>query len=116
MQRLLMMICWAGLAFLSVQSGNVPLHGILQVGEVKSPGNPVEVFQNLDNLEISFLSNLGDLKIGETDPYGETVYHTMVNAAAGSLLAIDVSGWSAGAYTLTISNGQGALQGNFVIN
>ena len=117
MKRSLMILCLAGLAFLSAQSVNVPLYGDLMGGGLKSPGDPVEVFQNPGNLEIAFLRNLGDLKIGITDPYGDTVYHTMVNAVAGSLLAIDVSGWSAGAYTLTISNGQGGcLEGKFSIN
>ena len=49
-----MMICLAGVAFFSAQSGNVPLHGSLQVGGLKSPGDPVEVFQNPGSIEITF--------------------------------------------------------------
>ena len=116
MKRLMMMICLAGVAFFSAHSGNVLLYGGLMGGGLKSPGDPVEVFQNPGSIEITFLCNLGKLTIVVTDQSGNEVYRQGVDATVGSSLPIDTSGWSAGEYTLLISDGQGgSLEGNFEI-
>jgi len=116
MKRLLMFICLAGFAFFSVHSGNVPLQGSLQVGGLKSPGDPLEVFQSPGSVEITFLCNLGKLTIVVTDQSCNEVYRQGVDATVGSSLPIDTSGWSAGEYTLLISDGLGgSLEGNFEI-
>ena len=117
MKKFLMLICLAGVAFLSVQSGNVPIQGRLLVGGLKSPGHPVEVFQNPGSIEILFLCNLGKLKITVYDEYGDDVFAQSVDATAGSSLPVSTNGWSAGEYTLTITDGQGGyLEGSFLID
>jgi len=116
MKRLLMLICLTGAALLCVHSGNVPLQGDLQGGGLKSPGDPVEVFQNPGSIEVSFWCNFGKLSIVVKDQNSNEVYNQGIDATAGSSLPIDTGGWAAGEYTLLISDGQGgSLVGIFEI-
>ena len=116
MKRLLMLICLTGAALLCVHSGNVPLQGDLQGGGLKSPGDPVEVFQTTGSIEVNFLCNLGKLNIAVTNQNGNVVFNQGIDATAGSSLPINTGGWAADEYTLLISDGQGgSLVGIFEI-
>jgi len=107
----------AGVALFSAQATNVNLDGNLAGGGIKSPGHPVEVFQNQGSVEILFLCNLGKLNIAVYDEYGDDVFAQSVDATAGSSLPVSTNGWSAGEYTLTITDGQGGyLEGSFLID
>ena len=119
MKRIIAIICLAGAALLYAHSGNIPLYGDLGGGGiVKNPVQTpqVEVYQDANGIEITFACNLGKLKITVTDQFDAVVFTQTVDTAANSSLPIDTGGWNAGTYTLTITDGQGNLEGIFVIN
>jgi len=118
MKRFFITLILAGATFLSVQSGNVPLHGQLGgPGPMKEiQEHPVEAYQNANGVEITFLENLGALEIVVEDESGAKVFQTTVNATAGGTLIINTGGWSKGNYTLIITDEEGGcLKGNFAI-
>ena len=98
-----------------------PVERIHLLGELKKPdkgtgSQPVEVYQNENDLELYFLSSLNSLTIKVVNEQDQTVYQKTVNVAAGSSLIIDLQGWASGAYTLSITDGQGgSLEGIFEI-
>jgi len=98
-----------------------PVERLHLEGELKKPGKgtdsqPVEVYQSENDLELYFLSSLSSLTITVVNEQNQTVYQKTVNVAAGSSLIIDLQGWASGAYTLSITDGQGgSLEGIFEI-
>jgi len=117
MKRVFVMICLAGIAFLSVQSGNVTLRGRLQGEGLKSPGEPVEVFLNPGCIEIFFWCNFGKMNIAVYGQGGNVIYDQGVDATSGSSLPINTNGWASGEYILLITDGQGgSLEGSFLID
>ena len=116
MKKLGMLICMAGIVLLSAQASNVNIHGNLTGGGVKNPGEPVEVYYDQGYLEVSFLCHLGKLNISVANQSNAVVYDKGVDATEGSSLEIDTTGWSAGVYILSITDGQGGcLEGSFEI-
>jgi len=92
------------------------LKGQLKGPEKGAPSQPIEAFQNEDDLELYFLSSLNSLTIKVVNEQDQTVYQKTVNAVAGSSLIIDLQGWASGAYTLAITDGLGGyLEGIFQI-
>ena len=114
------MIVLAGVSLLSVHSSNIPLQGKLGGGgPTKDPSLtvPVVVYQYTASIEVSFLSDLGDLCIEVLDESGPHVFQTVVKTAAGSSLPINTGSWAPGEYTLVITDKFGGyLEGYFVIN
>jgi len=99
-----------------------PVAQVHLIGKLKLPdtkgitSQPIEVFQNEDELELYFLSSLALITITVTDEKNGTVYQKTVNATAGSSLTVDMKGWASGEYTLLITDGQGGyLEGVFEI-
>jgi hypothetical protein len=119
MKKLIAFIVFAGVSLLGVQAGQIPLKGDLgSAGPTKDPSSnvPVEVYQSSTGIELSFLSDLGDLCIEVSGESGMTVLQTGVKATAGSSLPIDTSSWEPGEYTLVITDkSEGRLEGYFEI-
>jgi len=119
MKKVILMIVLAGVSLWCVQSANIPLQGKLGGGSTKDSSltTPVEVYQYTAGIEVSFLSDLGELCIEALDEAGNTVYQKMVKADAGSDVQIDTSSWAPGKYTLVITDKLGGrLEGSFVID
>ena len=92
------------------------LKGQLKGSEKGAPSQPIESFQNEDDLELYFLSSLNSLTIKVVNEQDQVVYQKTVNAVAGSSLIIELQGWASGAYTLVITDGLGGyLEGIFQI-
>ena len=120
MKRMIVMFFLSGAALLCAISGNIPLKGDLQGGgTVKNPTlTPlIEAYQNAGSIEITFLNDLGKLQIVVCDQNDEEAYAMGVDTSVVSSLPISTDGWSAGTYTLMITDGQGGyLIGYFVID
>ena len=117
-------ILFAGGAFAHLASSTkilglvkqITLKGQLDIPKGKSVTMPVEAYQTIGDLQVNFLTSLGDLNIAVVDEANQSVFQTDVNATAGSKLIIDLCGWESGEYTLLITNGLGGcLEGQFEI-
>ena len=119
MKKVILLIVLAGVSLMSVHA-NIPLKGKLgSGGPTKDPSLtvPVVVYQYTASIEVSFLSDLGDLCIEVLDESGAPVFQTVVKTAAGSSLPINTGSWAPGEYTLVITDKFGGyLEGYFVIN
>jgi len=66
-----------------------------------------------DELVVDFSSAVGNATISVVDQYGNTIYLSTINTYSSSELAIPVTGWGSGSYTLKISYGTTNLIGSF---
>ena len=100
-----------------IKAKKVNMIGTLATHTTKSSSNsqPLVVVQNKDNLEVYFQSSLGNLNINVVNEYGYPVFQSSVNATAGSSYSISTKRWSKGHYTISISNSQGRMKGEFLI-
>ncbi len=130
MKRILLTVCLSVTVIFCVQSGSIPIRGrLLKPGMMRvgaSPASilqandqpatvPVAAQQNPASVELTFLSDLGNLTIQVVNAQGYTAYQQTVNAAAESRLEIGTQDWTAGTYTILILDGQdGRLEGQFV--
>ncbi|HCY42381.1 MAG TPA: hypothetical protein DHV48_13670 [Prolixibacteraceae bacterium] len=95
----------------------VLLAGTLETGMIKSLSIiPFEVWKSSTSIDISYLSTLSNITVEIKDESGQTFYHSIVNPVSGGQLIIDIQGWGAGTYTITLSNDKGGyVYGTFVI-
>lgn len=75
---------------------------------------PITAFISGDELTAYFYSNLGHVTIAITDQYDNTVYSSVVDSSSGST-TISLSTLPLGTYTITFSNSNGAMWGDFVL-
>ena len=66
-----------------------------------------------DELVVDFSSAVGNATISVVDQYGSIIYLSTINTYSSSELAIPVTGWGSGSYTLKISYGTTNLIGSF---
>ena len=100
--------------FTNTKASKLALKGSLSIPNIKSIMQPVEVYQNPQNLDVVFLANLGMINIAIFNDQGSPVYQTSANGAANSHVYISTRNISAGWYIIHISNMQGEfLQGSF---
>ena len=105
MKRFLIIICLAGTAFVNVHSSKIYLHGNLAgTGLMRNQTSPIEAYQNATSVVIAFSVDLGNLDIVVSDHSGSVVFHTMVDATAGSSLSIDTGDWESGSYMISLCN------------
>lgn len=96
---------------------NIRIRGSLVTVTVKSLTvvEPVEAYYTGTAVELIFNQSLDNLSVTITGKWGLTFYSNTVNVTAGSCLVIPTENWSAGTYTIRITNGQGgSLEGSFV--
>ena len=102
--------------FTNTRSLKIALKGSMSVPNIKSNAQPVEVYQNPQNLDVGFLANLGMINITIFNAQNSPVYQTSANGAANSHVYISTRNMSAGWYIIYISNMQGEfLQGSFML-
>ncbi len=61
------------------------------------------------------VKDVGNLLVTLTNGVGETVYEATVNTSVQQQAFIPLSGLSSGIYTITFTNGWGAMYGDFEI-
>jgi len=64
---------------------------------------------------VLFHKDAGNLLITLTNGMGDTVYDATVNTSVQQQVFVPLSGLLSGIYTITFSNGSGALWGDFEI-
>jgi len=102
--------------FNNTKGSKILLKGSLSMPGIKSNAQPVEVYQNPQNLDVGFLANLGMINITIFNAQNSPVYQTSANGAANSHVYISTRNMSAGWYIIYISNMQGEyLQGSFMM-
>jgi hypothetical protein len=68
---------------------------------------PIKATISSSNLEIVFLSNLGNIEVEVSSTSGSLVYQNNVNTQTQQNLSIDVSNWDSGAYQIRFINSEG---------
>ena len=102
--------------FTNTKASKLVLKGSLSIPNIRSNMQPVEVYQNPQNLDVVFLANLGMINITIFDMQNSPVYQTSANGAANSHVYISTRNIRAGWYMIQISNMQGeSLQGSFKV-
>ena len=95
------------------------LMGNLEVSTVRSSAplkQPVEVYQNQNNLDVVFLFHLGMINVIIYDIQGSTVFQASVNASANSHLYVPTRNLKKGVHRIYIVDTQGKyLEGEFKV-
>ena len=108
-----------GVTFVSSQntgdSNPIILEGDLKTGSLRSCSDAVSAEVQGNIIMILFHKDVGNLLITLTNDMGNTVYDATVNTSVQQQAFIPLSGLPSGIYTITFSNGSGALWGDFEI-
>ena len=77
---------------------------------------PIEAIISDSNLEVVFLSNLGNIDVEVSSTSGSLVYQNNVNTQTQQNLSIIVSNWDSGTYQIRFTNSEGRyMYGSFEI-
>ena len=76
---------------------------------------PVTATEDNSELAVYFEEAVGDATITVYDASSQVVYQEVIDTDSQSAAIIDISAWSSGVYTLTISYGTTNLIGEFTI-
>lgn len=76
-------------------SGKIVRFGVTQ---------PIELYQDDNNLQLIFNEPVGNLNIVIAKNNGDVVYQRSVNAVEGTTFTISTGGWSSGTYTIRITD------------
>jgi Flp pilus assembly secretin CpaC len=76
---------------------------------------PVSASEDNSELAVYFEEAVGDATITVYDASNQVVYQEVIDTDSQSAAIIDISAWSSGDYTLTISYGTTNLIGEFTI-
>ena len=93
----------------------IDLIGKLDSGQLRSGGDALSAEIVGNTLLVTFNSNVGNVSVCIKNNSGNTVYSTTVNSNSGYAV-IPLSGLPSGTYTITFSNGNGAMWGQFILN
>ena len=92
----------------------IELKGNLQSSQLRSGGDALYAEIVGNTLLVTFNRNIGNLSVCIKNNFGNAVYSTTVNSNSGYAV-IPLSGLPSGTYTITFSNGNGAMWGQFSI-
>lgn len=94
----------------------IDLKGELDPGPgLRSGGDVVSAEVRGNVVMVLFHKDAGNLLITLTNGMGDTVYDATVNTSVQQQVFVPLSGLLSGIYTITFSNGSGALWGDFEI-
>ena len=95
---------------------SIDLKGDLDPGPgLRSGGDAVTAEVQGNVIMALFHKDVGNLLVTLTNGMGETVYEATVNTSVQPQAFIPLSGLSSGIYTITFTNGWGAMYGDFEI-
>ena len=93
---------------------DIILAGELKSGSLRSGGDALTAEIDGSTILLTFNNNVGNVLVRITNRYGNTVYSGTVNSNSGYAV-ISLSGLPSGTYTITFSNGNGTMWGQFSI-
>lgn len=116
-------IVFSILSVVNVSAGDIVLIPPDGPGTPKTPPGqtdnityyPVTATEDNSELAVYFEEALGDATITVYNASNQVVYQTVVDTDSQSAAMIDISAWSSGDYTITISYGTTNLIGEFTI-
>ena len=116
MKKSLFIISVVIIGIITTATIKVPLDGTLVGSGTKSQSQTVEVIQSESELLVNFLDCIGNLVVEVVYENGMTVFNQTVNTCVTNTISINIAGWDAGNYIISISDmGSGWLEGGFVI-